>query len=329
VASLALFGLAILALCIPHGRRRLYTLRIADSLAKSLMAVAVSIPAARAPRYHRHVRQKPQGGAVLEKINLKKKLSRVEYKRLLPALQARVYDLEKACWDHSVPTIIVFEGWDASGKGTAISALTQRLDPRGFKLYPITAPRTYEQQRPWLWRFWLRVPNRGEMVIFDHSWYGRVLEERVEGTIPEKAWRQAYRDIVEFERMLADDGTVFLKFFLHISKKEQKKRFKAIESDPLEAWRITGHDWARHKKYDDYLAAIEEMLELTESEFAPWSIVEATSKWYARWKIFDTMIGSLEKSLGPNAPSTGSINEAVLKDADLRKAMDTLAGESL
>ena len=266
---------------------------------------------------------------MLENINLTKKLSRDQYKRVLPALQARLYDLEKACWDHSVPTIIVFEGWDASGKGTAISALTQRLDPRGFKLYPITAPRTYEQQRPWLWRFWLRVPNRGEMVIFDHSWYGRVLEERVEDTIPEKAWREAYRDIVEFERLLADDGTLFLKFFLHISKREQKKRFKAIESDPLEAWRITDQDWARHKKYDDYLAAVEEMLELTESEFAPWTIIEATSKRYARRKIFDTMTGSLEKRLGPNAPSTGNINEAVLKDADLREAMDTLAEGSL
>ena len=114
--------------------------------------------------------------------------------------------------------MIVFEGWDASGKGTAIAALTQRLDPRGFKLYPITAPRTYEQQRPWLWRFWLKVPNRGEMVIFDRSWYWRVLDERVEGTVPEKAWREAYRDIVEFERMLADDGAVILKFFLHISQ---------------------------------------------------------------------------------------------------------------
>jgi polyphosphate kinase 2 (PPK2 family) len=276
-----------------------------------------------------NVRQRPEGGAVLENINLTKKLSRDQYKRVLPALQARLYDLEKACWDHSVPTIIVFEGWDASRKGTAISALTQRLDPRGFKLYPITAPRTYEQQRPWLWRFWLRVPNRGEMVIFDHSWYGRVLEERVEDTIPEKAWREAYRDIVEFERLLADDGTLFLKFFLHISKREQKKRFKAIESDPLEAWRITDQDWVRHKKYDDYLAAVEEMLELTESEFAPWTIVEATSKRYARWKIFDTMTGSLEKRLGPNAPSTGNINEAVLKDADLREAMDRLAEGSL
>ena len=221
---------------------------------------------------------------MLENINLKKKLSREDYKLALPGLQQRLYDLEKACWEYGIPTVIVFEGWDAAGKGTAISALTQRLDPRGFKLYPITAARTYEQQRPWLWRFWLKVPNRGEMVIFDHSWYGRVLEDRVEGAVPEKAWRDAYRDIVEFERMLADDGAAILKFFLHISRKEQKERFQTIEKDPLEAWRVTDADWARHKKYGEYLSAIEEMLELTESEFAPWTIVEATSKWHTRKK---------------------------------------------
>lgn len=261
---------------------------------------------------------------MLENINLKKKLPREEFKRLLPALQGRLYDLEKACWDQGVSTVIIFEGWDASGKGTTIATLTQRLDPRGFKLYPITAPRTYEQQRPWLWRFWLRVPNRGEMVLFDHSWYGRVLEERVERSIPEDAWRQAYRDILEFERMLADDGAVILKFFLHISKKEQKKRFQAIEKDPLEAWRVAKADWARHKKYTQYLAAVENMLELTESEFAPWTIVEATSKWHARRKVFDTIIGAIEKRLGSNAPPPPETRTAKLKDADLRDAMESL-----
>lgn len=266
---------------------------------------------------------------MLENINLKKKLAREEYKRLLPGLQARLYDLEKACWDHGVPTVIVFEGWDASGKGTAISALTQRLDPRGFKLYPISPPRTYEKQRPWLWRFWLKAPNRGEMVIFDHSWYGRVVEERVEETIPAKVWRDAFRDITEFERMLADDGTVFLKFFLHISKKEQKKRFRAIEDDPLEAWRVTEADWERHKKYDEYLTAIEEMLELTDSEYAPWTIVEATSKWHGRRKVFDTLIAAMEKRLGPQAPPVVAVKEAARKDAELRKAMESIGGGSV
>jgi polyphosphate kinase 2 (PPK2 family) len=261
---------------------------------------------------------------MLENINLKKKLPREEFKRLLPALQGRLYDLEKACWDNGVPSVLVFEGWDASGKGTTIATLTQRLDPRGFKLYPITAPRTYEQQRPWLWRFWLRVPNRGEMVIFDHSWYGRVLEERVERTAPKEEWREAYRDIVEFERMLADDGAIILKFFLHIGKKEQKKRFQAIEQDPLEAWRVSKADWARNKKYGEYLVAVEDMLELTESEFAPWTIIEATSKWHARRKVFDTIISAMEKRLGARAPRTET-GTAKLKDADLRAAMESLS----
>ena len=260
---------------------------------------------------------------MLENVNLKKKLSRQEYKRLLPNLQKRLYDLEKACWDQGVPSIIVFEGWDAAGKGTTIAAVTQRLDPRGFKLYPIAAPRTYEQQRPWLWRFWRRVPNRGEMVLFDHSWYGRVLEERVEKTIPEKEWRDAYRDIEEFERMLADDGVIILKFFLHIDKKTQKKRFQALEADPLEAWRVTDADWARHKKYDEYLAASEEMLELTDSEYGPWTIVEATSKWHARRKVFDTMIAAIESRLGSSAPPR--IETIEDNDAELREAMDSLS----
>jgi polyphosphate kinase 2 (PPK2 family) len=266
---------------------------------------------------------------MLENINLEKKLSREEYKRVMPGLQRRLYDLEKACWDQGVPTIVVFEGWDAAGKGTTIATLTQRLDPRGFKLYPITAPRTYEMQRPWLWRFWLKVPNRGEMVIFDHSWNGRVMEDRVEGTVPEKAWRDAYRDIVDFERELADDGTTFVKFFLHISKKEQRKRFEAIEKDPLEAWRVTAADWARNKKYGLYLEAIEEMLEMTESEYAPWTIVEATSKWHARRKVVETIIAAMEKRLGPNAPPPPDAPEASVKDADLRAAMESLGGGGL
>jgi AMP-polyphosphate phosphotransferase len=262
---------------------------------------------------------------MLENINLKKKLSKEAYNKALPNLQRRLYDLEKACWDQGVPSIILFEGWDASGKGTAISALTQRLDPRGFKLYPITAPRTYEQQRPWLWRFWLKVPNRGEMVILDRSWYLRVLDDRVEGAVPEKSARDAFNDITEFERMLADDGAVILKFFLHISKKEQKERFKAIEADPLEAWRVTDEDWARHKKYDEYLTAADEMLELTEAEFAPWTIVEASSKWWARKRIFETIVAALEKRLGANAPPAAAPERGkAAKDAQLRAAMETM-----
>ncbi len=261
---------------------------------------------------------------MLEKVNLDIKLSHNQFKRVLPGLQAHLYDLEKACWDNHVPSVVVFEGWDAAGKGSAISTLTARLDPRGFKLHPIQPPRTYEQNHPWLWRFWRRIPAYGEMAIFDHSWYGRVLEERVEKLVPENVWRNAYRDIVEFERMLADDGAVIVKFWLHITKKEQKKRFEALEADPLEAWHVTKADWERHKTYKAYLEATEEMLELTDSEYGPWTIVEATSRWYARKKIFETVIRALEGRLGKAAPPPRKTVETK-RETELRAAMDAAA----
>ncbi len=133
---------------------------------------------------------------MLEKIDLTRALDKEQYKNRLPQVQRRLYDLEKSCWDAKIPSVIVFEGWDAAGKGTSINLLTSRLDPRGFKLYPIQAPRTFETHLPWLWRFWLKIPNYGEMAIFDRSWYGRVLVERVEGLTPEEEWRKGYRDIV-------------------------------------------------------------------------------------------------------------------------------------
>jgi len=265
---------------------------------------------------------------VLENVNLKLKISREEFKKTLPALQRRLYDLEKASWNAGVSSIVIFEGWDAAGKGGSISTLTQRLDPRAFKLHSTLPPRTSELNYPWLHRFWLKVPNRGEMVIFDHSWYHRLLDERVEKEVPEKTWRQAYQDVTEFERMLADDGTVILKFWFHISRKEQKKRFEKIEADPLESWRVSKRDWERHKLYDEYLEAAEEMLERTESEFAPWTIVEATSKWHARRKVFESIIGALEQALGDEAPTREQPELARRHDAELRKSMDTLEGDA-
>jgi polyphosphate kinase 2 (PPK2 family) len=261
---------------------------------------------------------------MLENVNLDRKLSRAEYEQVLPGLQRRLYDLERVCWQLGVPSMVVLEGWDAAGKGGCTSALTQRLDPRGFKLYAINPPRTYEEQHPWLWRFWLKIPNRGEMVILDRSWYRRVLEDRVEKVIPQREWRKAYNDIIDFERTLSDDGVAIVKFFLHISKKEQKQRFKAIEKDPLESWRLGKEDWRHHRRYDDYLEAVEEMLETTESEFAPWTVVEATSRWFARRKVFETLISALEKRLGDHAPPREEYAQAVERDADLRAAMSSM-----
>ena len=234
---------------------------------------------------------------MLEKIDLSRKLPKQEYKVLIPRLQRRLYDLEKACWDANLPSVIVFEGWDAAGKGTSINLLTSRLDPRGFKLYPIQGARTFETHLPWLWRFWLKLPNYGEMAIFDRSWYGRVLVERVEGLTPVSEWRRGYRDIHDFERTIADDGYVVIKFFLHISKKEQKRRFKKLEKDPLKSWHVQPEDWEHHRKYNQYVLAIEEMLERTDTEWGPWTIVEATDRRWARVKIFQTIIQRLEEAL--------------------------------
>ncbi len=265
---------------------------------------------------------------MLENVNLKRKIPDDEYARVLPGMQRRLYDLEKACWDHKIPSVIVFEGWDAAGKGSVIATVTQRLDPRGFKLHPMDLPRLAEQNYPWMRRFWLCVPDGGEMAIFDQSWYMRLLAERVEALVPEKAWRSASADIVDFERALADNGTVILKFFLHISKREQEKRFERITTDPLEAWRVTKAEWARHKKYEEYLAAAEEMLESTDTYEAPWTIVEATSRRWARTKVLATIVAALEQRLGSDAPPRETSEKAAAEDADLRRAMESLAAEA-
>jgi polyphosphate kinase 2 (PPK2 family) len=236
--------------------------------------------------------------AMLETIDLGKSIEKKEFKRIYPELQDRLYNAQKASWDANVPVVILFEGWDAAGKGTSIQALTSPLDPRGFKLYPIRAARTYEKKRPWLWRFWAKLPARGEWAIFDRSWYGRVLVERMENLIPESDWRRGYRDIVDFERTIADDGEIIIKFFLHISKQEQKRRFEKLIKDPLTAWHVAPEDWEHHRRYDDWFQAYEEMFEHTETEWAPWTIVEATDRRFTQVKIFQTIIHTLEERLG-------------------------------
>lgn len=253
---------------------------------------------------------------MLEKVDLTRKLVKADYRTLFPQLRQRLYDVQKTCWDALIPTVILFEGWDAAGKGTNINLLTRRLDPRGFKVYPIREARTYEKARPWLWRFWRKLPNYGEMAIFDRSWYGRVLVERVEELTPERDWRRAYRDIVEFERQIADDGYVIVKFWLHISKDEQKRRFKRIEKDPLNWWRVTPEDWDHHRKYDEYLLAVEEMLERTETEYGPWTIVEATDRRWARVRVFETVIHAMEEALSERGVEVVLPEEADLIDED-------------
>jgi AMP-polyphosphate phosphotransferase len=235
---------------------------------------------------------------MLENVDLTAKIDKAAYKARMAELADRLYRVQQGAWSAGVPVIILFEGWDAAGKGSAIQKLVDPIDPRGYKIYPIRAARTYEQKRPWLWRFWNKIPARGEWAIFDRSWYGRVLVERMEKLVNRKEWDHAYRDIVDFERTLADDGALILKFFLHIRKNEQKKRFEKLEEDPLNAWRVTKEDWRNHKRYDEWLRLYEEMLEKTDTEWGPWTIVPATRRRITSLTVYDTIITALENRLG-------------------------------
>ncbi len=234
---------------------------------------------------------------MLEKLDLGLALTKEEYQKRMPPLQRRLHRLQRECAEVQLASAVIFEGWDAAGKGTSIRKLTQRLEPRAFKLHSITPPRTFEKHLPWLWRFWAKIPNWGEMAIFDRSWYGRVLVERVEKLTSEPEWRRAYADINSFERALAEDRYVLVKFFLHIDKKTQKKRFKKLESDPLTRWQVQEEDWRHHRTYGEYLIAIEEMLERTETEWAPWTVVEARDRRWMRVKIFEALAARLEEAL--------------------------------
>ncbi len=234
---------------------------------------------------------------MLETVDLRRTLSKEEHKRLAPPLREKLRLLQYRCKEAEIPTVIVFEGWDAAGKGLMISKLLERIDPRGFKVHPARPPSPDEEARPFLWRYWVRLPQDGDIALFDRSWYGRVMIERVAKLVPKPVWRRAFEEISQFERQLADDGAVLVKVFLHISKKEQRRRLEKLERDKYERWRVTKWDWRHHKDYDKYVAAIEEMLAKTDAPAAPWTIVEATDRRFAEVKIFETLVKAMETAL--------------------------------
>lgn len=235
---------------------------------------------------------------MLEQTDLTLTLTKKAYKQILPLQMTRLLELERLIYEQKRPVIIVFEGWDAAGKGTTIRALTEPLDPRGFKVLPTNAPRTHERQKPWLWRFWMQIPRHGQIAIFDRSWYGRVLVERVEGLTPIPEWIRSYEEINAFERTLADDQTIFIKFWLHISKTEQLRRFLYLSQQPELAWQVAAEDWEHHRKYDEYLAAVRDMLVNTNTPVAPWTVIPATDPNYRTYQVFRTLIERLEGGLG-------------------------------
>lgn len=195
------------------------------------------------------------------------------------------------------PVCILFEGWDASGKGGAIRRLIAPLDMRHVRVAQFAAPTSDEKRHHYLWRFWPQLPGWGGMAVFDRTWYGRVLVERVDGFASPEEWQRAYDEIVEHERMLAMEGMVLIKFWLHISAEEQLKRFEQRRDDPVKAWKLTPDDWQNREKRPQYLEAVEEMLARTDHEDAPWELVEAESKRFARVKVLETVIVRVEEAM--------------------------------
>lgn len=222
---------------------------------------------------------------MLEQIDLSRKLPKDRYKREMQNLERRIGELQREARALGFPVLIVFEGWDAAGKGTMINRLLLALDPRGFKVHPTNPPNDEERHRPFLWRFWVRTPARGQIAIFDRTWYGRVLVERAEGFCSEAEWRRAYSEINEMEEQLANFGAVVVKFWLHISFDEQLRRFREREKISFKRWKITDEDWRNREKWPQYKQAVDEMLLRTSTTHAPWTIVEANCKRYACVKV--------------------------------------------
>jgi len=234
---------------------------------------------------------------MLETLDLTRKLDRDAYVRELTRRQIQLRELGYQVYVQKRPVVILFEGWDAAGKGGAIKRITEKLDPRGYVVYPIAAPQGDDKTRHYLYRFWRRLPERGQIAIFDRSWYGRVMVERVEGFAAEEAWKRAYAEINSFERQLKDFGTVVVKFWIHISRDEQLRRFEERKGSGYKSWKLTDEDWRNREKWDAYEEAVEEMLVKTSTRTAPWSLVEGNDKYWERSRVLGKLVEILSREL--------------------------------
>jgi polyphosphate kinase 2 (PPK2 family) len=262
---------------------------------------------------------------VLNTIDLSKSLTKEEYVQDLIRYQLQLRALAYQLYIQKRPLVIVYEGWDAGGKGGNIKRITEKLDPRGYEVYPIAAPDGEDKTHHYLWRFWrrLRPPDEKQVLIFDRTWYGRVLVERLEGFCTEEEWKRAYREINQFERQLVDFGTVLAKFWIQISKEEQLRRFQQREETPYKAWKLTDEDWRNRQKWDEYEEAINDMLLKTSTLTAPWTIVEGNCKWYARVKALRTLVNLLSDELNYVPPDpmqqSGADEDAASKKKKKKK----------
>ncbi|MFC4023525.1 polyphosphate kinase 2 family protein [Oceanobacillus longus] len=233
----------------------------------------------------------------LSKLDHHKKMDKVTYKKELDKYQKRLMSLQRKIVDENLGVILAFEGVDAAGKGGAIKRLTSELDPRGVAVHPIAAPKPHEQRYHFMQRFWRKIPQYGQFGVFDRSWYGRVLVERIEGFATNEEWKRAYDEINHFEKLVTDDHYILLKFWIQISKDEQLDRFEKRQNDPLKSWKITDEDWRNRKKWDNYETAATEMLRRTDHDYAPWIVVEGNNKRYARVKVLKSTVQHIEDYL--------------------------------
>ena len=220
-----------------------------------------------------------------------------EYKKELDKLHARLKDLHNQLYHKKIPVVIAYEGWDAAGKGGNIKRITGALDPRGFEVHPIASPEPHEKARHYLWRFWTRLPKTGHIAIFDRTWYGRAMVERLEGFCSENDWQRAYNEINEFEKELDNWGAVIIKFWVQIDKDTQLARFTERQNTPEKQWKITDEDWRNREKWDEYEMAVNEMLQKTSTTYAPWHVLESVDKKYARLKALRIVIEEIEKAI--------------------------------
>lgn len=234
---------------------------------------------------------------MLEKIDLSLALDRDSYVHEVTRRQVQLRELGYQIYLQKRPVILVFEGWDAAGKGGAIKRITEKIDPRGYVVYPISAPQGEDKTRHYLYRFWRRLPERGQIAIFDRSWYGRVLVERVEGFAAEQDWKRAFKEISAFERQLREFGAILLKFWVHISREEQLRRFEERAAIGYKAWKLTDEDWRNRDKWGAYEEAVEEMLVKTSTRTAPWCVVEGNDKYWARVKVLSKVVEVLSAEL--------------------------------
>ncbi len=233
----------------------------------------------------------------LKDVDLSPVIEDEKYDSKLKKLQARLSELHNILYRRKIPVILCYEGWDAAGKGGNIRRVAAPLDPRGFDVRPIASPEPHELNRQYLWRFWTRLPRSGHICIFDRTWYGRVMVERLEGFCTEKDWQRAYNEINEFERQLTDWGAVVLKFWIHIDQETQLARFTDRQNTPEKQWKITEEDWRNREKWDQYEVAVDEMLRKTSTENAPWFIIESNDKKYARIRTLQIIVDALEKAI--------------------------------